>query len=224
MGKELATFDYSAVPAEAKGKLIRLAGQIKKASGEHVAKILEIGQAVAEAHELLAEDGRDGAFAPWVERECGFTSRTAYNYMRVFQRFCPSNTETISHFSPTALYALTAPETPEAATKEAIKQADKGHRLDLEQAKAIIEKFREKKPAKSVSTKPAESKAENAETNGKDSEEPRRPSGGATFDPSEWETPASELLDGLKQPVPKEFVSIFRQAEEFDVQRRRLRN
>lgn len=50
----------------------------------------------------------------------------------------------------------------------------------------------------------------------------RKPSGGATFAPGEWEKPAEEVLDGLGQPVPDGLLDVFRVAPEFAERRNSL--
>lgn len=171
MSKEIAVFDYSDFPDNIKGKLIRLAGQIKRASVEHVEKIFELGEIISEAHELMAGAGRDGAFNPWVEKECGFSRRTAYNYLRVFQTF-GKKCATLHTLSPTALYTLSAPETPKAAVEEAKKVAAKGLPMDAEQAKEIIAKFRANHPAPKAKPTPPPAHKPEPRSEGADEPEP----------------------------------------------------
>lgn len=144
--KELsqATFDYSDLPTETKGKLISLAGQIKKGRQHYIAAVFEVGQAIATAHGLLA-DHDEGTFGKWIENECGIEKRTAYNYMHAWETF--GEQETNISVTPTAMYLLSAAEAPEKAAKEAIKRADKGERITVVKAKEILEKFRENEPA-----------------------------------------------------------------------------
>lgn len=140
MTKALTTgFDYSAVEKEAKGKLIVLAGQVKRGKANYAKSVLELGCAVHEAHELLAGTGRDGKFKQWVEAECGLEQRTAYNYLYAFEAF--NKIETVSSFSAGAMYALSAPACPVKARKEAIKRAEKGERISKVIADDIIESF-----------------------------------------------------------------------------------
>lgn len=144
VSKALTTaFDYKAVKEETKGKLIYLAGQIKKEAASHTRTGIAIGESVAKAHALLAGDGRDGQFKGWVEAECGFSIRTAYNYMQAWQTFGES--EAIEQYEPTAMYTLSGPKVPPAAVKEAEKLAKKGERITADLADEIVGKFRESK-------------------------------------------------------------------------------
>lgn len=138
VSKALTTFDYEAVDGEAKGKLIYLAAEIKKTVSQHQKSGLAIGESVAQAHAILAGEGRDGQFANWVETECGFSRTTAYNYMWTWGRFAES--QYIDRYEPAALYLLASPKVPVAAVKEAEKMASKGHLIRLEDAKELKEK------------------------------------------------------------------------------------
>jgi hypothetical protein len=144
-------FDYDSVEKEAKGKLVYLAGQIKKESASHTRTGIAIGESVAKAHEILAGDGRDGQFSQWVEAECGFSKRTAYNYMNAWQTFGKS--ESIEQYEPTAMYTLSGSKVPPDAVKEAEKLAKKGERITAEKADEILGKFRD--VAKKTSAKQA---------------------------------------------------------------------
>lgn len=143
MTKELSTavFDYSDLDKDVKGKLIALAGTIKREKAKHSQSGLEIGKAIACAHAELAGDGGDGRFSEWVEMECGFGRTTAYNYMWTWQRF--GNCSSLEQFTQEALYALASPKAPAPAVKEAEKLADKGHKITLDKAKELLDKFRE---------------------------------------------------------------------------------
>lgn len=162
MSKAIAAvgFDYEGIDKDIKGKLTYLAGQIRKSTKSHIENVLELGKLIEQAHEALAGGGRDGEFGPWVEAECGFTKKTAYNYLHAFQRF--NKCESLSHFSAEAVYALAGPDVPDKAVSEAVKLADKGVRVNAGKAREILDKFREvhkanprKKPAPAAAESPA---------------------------------------------------------------------
>ena len=138
-------FDYAELLPDQKGKLISLAGQIRKGRQHYIAAVFEVGEAIATAHSILS-DHHKGTFAKWVEGECGIEERTAYNYMHAWQTFGAEG-EKIT-IPATAMYLLSAPEAPEKAAKEAIKLADKGERITVARAKELLEKFRPTTPQK----------------------------------------------------------------------------
>ena len=135
-------FDYTTVGKEEKGKLIYLAGEIKKANSSHLKFGIAVGEAVAKAHALLACDGKDGQFSAWVEAECGFGRTTAYKYMQVWDAF--NDCEVIDQFDLSALQTLSAPKAPEKARIEAVKLAKKGEHITNDRSKELCDQFREK--------------------------------------------------------------------------------
>lgn len=137
----IKTFDYEGIDPEAKSKLIWYAGQIAAAASDHVKRAVEMGQLIYEAHELLAGVGRDGHFKPWVEKECGFSRRTAYRYMAAWSRF--GKCDSLSRFSAEAVYELSPNTVPTEASDEAMKLAKKGRRISIEVAKEILNRHRE---------------------------------------------------------------------------------
>lgn len=127
---------YDGLEIEQMQTLVALAGQIKRGKADYVGSVLKIGAALHEAHELLAGDGRDGKFSGWLEQECGIERRTAYNYLNAFNAF--GKCETVSHFHPSAMYALAAPNAPIEARQEAIQRSQRGETITKAVAAEII--------------------------------------------------------------------------------------
>jgi hypothetical protein len=141
MGKALVVFSYEGVDKDTKGKLIALAGQVKR-YGETFRKCgLEIGEAIHEAHDLLAGDGRDGTFTTWVESETDIGISTAYNLLNVFRR--AKKFPILETYPPTVAYMLAPESVPDSALREMEKAVKKGARPTIELAKETIAKFRE---------------------------------------------------------------------------------
>src|SRR5258708_11594168 len=86
-----------------------LAEQVRSHSQSSTASIIAIGKALLEAKEHL----KHGQFCEWVSRECGFTIRSAQNYMRVAE-FVAREGEMFSLLNPAIIYLLAAPKTPRA--------------------------------------------------------------------------------------------------------------
>jgi hypothetical protein len=142
--KELSVqkFDYDELERDTKGRLLSIQRDIAREKAKHEESGMEIGKAIAAAHALLVGDGgKDGKFSLWVESECGYCRRTAYNYMNAWQRFGSlGNCATVAQFEPTALYALASPSVPDAAVREAVKLADRGLRITKKAADDIKRK------------------------------------------------------------------------------------
>lgn len=227
MSTELTKFDYGGLD---KPKLVYYAGQFAKAMEAHTKSGMAIGQIVAEAHALFAEDGRDGLFSKWVESELRISRQTAYNYMWAFERF--GNCKTVLQFDAAAMYALASPKVPPEAAKEAQKLADKGHRIDKKKAKELVARFSDKpkraksngKPLSQSDAPPTPAEDEPAQDEPIDApkvEETavRQPSGGTSFNPSEW-TPDSK--DAFGAAPPDDLRTVFEICEEFDAQRAKI--
>lgn len=138
MSKELTTFDYDGIDKETRGKLVALAGQFNSQMKGYKKLWMDLGKIVGEAHELLAGNGSEGKFGPWVEANLNVNRSTAYRYMWAWDRFgkCCS----VQHFTTEALYELSGPNVPEKAVSEAIKRADKGERITKSLAGELTDK------------------------------------------------------------------------------------
>jgi Protein of unknown function (DUF3102) len=137
---EAAHFDYLVLDKDQQAKLRYCAGEIKKQKASVAASLMEIGQMLSIAHEQLANHN-GGTFQKWVESECGFSKRTAYNYMAAFNVF--GRCATVAQLEDGAMYALAQNGTPEKALKEVLKLTEKGVKITQKQAKEIIKKHKE---------------------------------------------------------------------------------
>lgn len=227
MSKSMAVFDYASLDKDTKGKLVALAGEIKR-YGESFRKCgMQVGEAVFNAHLLLA-DHRDGLFEKWVEQETDIGLSTAYNLKNVWER--ASDFPILENLPPTVAYLLAAPKTPDAAIKAVEKAVNKGTRPTVELAKAAIKEHSEPRAARPPRKPPSQS--DMPATPAEDDPGPQRGpasvpqieaqakqaarelddakpviSGGGTFKPEECETAAnvgklfSELLEHFRQSV-----------------------
>lgn len=168
MSKELSTaaFDYSVVEKDVKGKLIALSGQVKRYEKDFIAAGMEIGQAISEAHAILAGDGRDGKFKQWIELETGLSRTTAYDWMHAYERAkkCP----VLDTFPATVACLMAAPSVTDEAIKEFAKQVDKGVKPTVAAAKATIERFREIEKPKPIAAKKLPSQSDEPATPAED--------------------------------------------------------
>lgn len=131
MSKELAAqvFDYSALSKDAKGKLIYLAGEIRKQSKAHASSGLELGRLFAESRGLLGE-----SFKTWVERESWHSVRSAYNYILAWENF--GDCANLHNIELSAMYELAKNE---KAKNKALKLAEKGVKVTHAMAKELVE-------------------------------------------------------------------------------------
>ncbi len=72
---------------------------------------------VIEVKDLLPH----GEWLPYLDREFGWSQRTAYNFMNVAEKF--ATVASLPDITPKALYLLASPSTPESTRDEAIEKA-----------------------------------------------------------------------------------------------------
>jgi len=124
-----------------KRRLASLARRIKSEKKKAVQSLLAIGEALAEAQDLLADHNR-GSFGKWVRDNCKFSRRSAYNFITIYRQFggCAIVAQLIDD---DALRMLAA--APEAAASEAIDLAEGGQHVTAQIAKQVIQRHKPKK-------------------------------------------------------------------------------
>lgn len=147
MAELQASFDYSQLETDPRGKLIQLAAYVLQEHNKQAVSMIEAGRWLKDAHEILAGVGCEGKFKPWVEAECNFSLRTAYNYMSVFDLFGKCAT-LHAFFDESAMIVISAPSTPAEARTKAMKLAKNGHRVSHAKAKELIEECKPDAPPK----------------------------------------------------------------------------
>jgi hypothetical protein len=127
--------------ASAPSVLAEHATAIRALGKQTVANIIEIGRRLTEAKEICGH----GNWLPWLDREFGWTDRTARNFMYVCEMAGKSKLETVSDLSlpMRALYSLASPSTPEAARSEVIERARAGETLPAAEIARTIEKYKQ---------------------------------------------------------------------------------
>lgn len=128
-------FDYAAIDAEGKSKLIWLAGEINKQKSSGLQAMLDMGKAVADAQEILASHHK-GSFGKWIEAECGIGRSSAYRYLHAWEKF--GSCASLGQLTAEAMYALSSPDAPPEAAKQAQKLADRGVKVTAKVAKELV--------------------------------------------------------------------------------------
>ena len=109
-------FNYGSLPTAQIVELRATATTICSLAVTMTSAILDIGCRLIAAKQALPH----GRFSAWVETECGFTHRTAQNYMRV-AKFADGKSETVSLLTPSAIYALASEKTPPAVVHRVLQ-------------------------------------------------------------------------------------------------------
>ena len=115
-----------------------IADRIRARIRRTVEDIIETGRDLATVKDSMGF----GEFTKWLDREFSMTDRTARNYMRA-ATWAEGKTEIISDLSPTTLYLLAAPSTPEDIWKEVIADIDAGKPIDEKKIKRRVQEVKE---------------------------------------------------------------------------------
>lgn len=113
------------------------AARIKARINRTVMDIIDIGRELIDVKERIGH----GNFLPWIDREFGMTDRTAQNFMNVASRF---QSETVSDLTPSVLYELAAPSTPDEVCAEIVQRGRAGERVTRDDVRQLKAKLREK--------------------------------------------------------------------------------
>src|SRR5262245_51247725 len=172
-----ALFDYGALDQETQ-VLVRLRASAIKGLAKRVAgDIAESGGKLAEVKDRV---GGNGKFNEWLSSELGWSERTAYNFIAVWQKFGAANFA-LENVATSALYLLAAPSTPAEAVEVARQLADSGEDVTHSVAKEIVRQAKDRKPKQEeLIEEPEETAEEEAEEDRAEeapstAEEPRRP-------------------------------------------------
>jgi hypothetical protein len=136
-------FDYTAYDQEVQITLRLRASEIKTLAKRVASDIVEIGGKLAEVKDSLGGNGR---FNEWLSSELGWSERTAYNFIGVWQKFSAANFA-LENVATSALYLLAAPSTPPEALESAKRLADDGQEVTHGVAKALIAEANEARKA-----------------------------------------------------------------------------
>jgi hypothetical protein len=100
--------------------LRKLVEQVRNHSRSSTKSIIAIGKALHDAKQRLGH----GIFGEWVVAKCGFTIRTAQNYMRAAE--LTDKSEIVSRLNPAAIYRLAKPSTPPDVVDRVVEMLEAG--------------------------------------------------------------------------------------------------
>jgi rubrerythrin len=138
----ITPYDYTQHTPDIAERLRKQADRIRQKLRSTVSAIIHIGRDLIAAQEHLQR----GQFCTWVERECGFTVRSAQNYMRAAE-FAEDKNEIISHLSPTVIYALAAKSTPTEIVNDVVARVEAGEVIAETTIKTMLGEARSERQA-----------------------------------------------------------------------------
>lgn len=156
-----AGYDYSQIDEGIRDEVRDSAARIHGYARNVASGIVAIGKRLEEVKHMLPH----GQFTAWVEGEFGLSARTAQNYMNVAREYGdPQKAKMFSFFTPSVLYLLAAPSTPEAARIEVETAAGSGQPVTFRSALETIAKHKPPREVKRVrdevrKPKPTEARA-----------------------------------------------------------------
>ena len=128
------SFDYSALDVETLSFVTKQAGEIRSLMKRTAQNIIEVGQKLLEIKRRLGY----GRYRRWIEAEFNWSKSTANSFENVAKQF--ANVQNLDIFTPSVLYELAAPSTPESARQEAIARAKAGEKIGCKSAREIKKK------------------------------------------------------------------------------------
>jgi Protein of unknown function (DUF3102) len=129
---------YEDLPADHANALRKQAARIRDrmstATEIMIKAVIETGRDLIAVKQYLEH----GKFCEWVQVACGFTRRTAENYMRVAYAFAEAKCETISHLQLSTLYELSAKSTPPELVSLIIERAEAAQPISDDEAREML--------------------------------------------------------------------------------------
>lgn len=141
--QQLSLFDYAALDADIQISLRQRAERIRAYTKRYV---LEVGKELVEARNELRHN-KSGGFEGWVTLEFGWSRRTAYNFISVYESFGNCANFAQLEIADSALYLL-APAS-EVARNDAIERAEAGEKITYNIARDIIDAHKPLQPSSS---------------------------------------------------------------------------
>lgn len=137
------SFDYKVLELENRNVVWQRTEEIKERLHRAAQDIWEIGQKLAEVRSRL----KHGQFETWLKAEFGWSHRTAYNFINVYEAFGkPANFAEID-IAASALYLLAAPSTPENIRTQFVQRARAGEKITYKNVRNTIKEAKPQFPA-----------------------------------------------------------------------------
>ena len=138
-------FDYETLTSEQRTLVKQCTGEIRERLQRSAQDIWEIGQRLFDVRDQL----KHGQFDSWLKAEFGWSRRTAYNFIKVYEAFGERTKLAQINISASALYLLAAESTPPEVREEYLLKAEKGEKITHKELRSDIEQKKQKStPAK----------------------------------------------------------------------------
>ena len=118
-------FDYQLLSPQQRLLVQERTGEIKERLRHAAQDIWEIGQKLSDVRSQL----QHGLFLAWLTVEFGWSRRTAYNFISVYETFPEIANFAKLDIATSALYKLASPSTPQPVRDEFVERAKKGEKI-----------------------------------------------------------------------------------------------
>ncbi len=134
-------FDYTTLSSHKQVIIKECTGEIKERLRRTARDIWEVGKRLTEVRSQLEH----GQFEGWLSAEFGWSRRTAYNFINVYEAFSDCANFTQLDIATSALYKLAAPSTPQAVRQEFLSKAEEGEKITHKQISQALKTAKESK-------------------------------------------------------------------------------
>lgn len=148
-------FDYDALEPKTRLFVYEWAQEIRVRAQRSAQDIIEIGRGLSEVKEALGH----GRFLDWIDKEFGWSIRSAQRFMTVYDCF-KNDTVSYLEIEISALYLIAAPSTHQSARTNLIGRAVSGETITKQTALATLREM--KKPV--IAPEPDEARQRAIET------------------------------------------------------------
>jgi Protein of unknown function (DUF3102) len=126
--KELivARFDYDILTVDQQTMIRQKTDEIRERLRRSAQDIWEVGQRLADVRAHL----KYGQFESWLKAEFGWSRRTAYNFINVYETFRDRTNLSQVNIATSALYLLASPSVSSEVRQQYLEQAQSGQRLN----------------------------------------------------------------------------------------------
>ena len=130
----VTSFNYEILAPKQRTVVQKCAGEIKERLRRTAQDIWEVGQKLNEVRSQLEH----GHFEGWLSAEFGWSRRTAYNFINVYEAFSESTNFAQLDIATSALYKLAAPSTSPSVRKEFLDKAKKGAKITHQEISRVL--------------------------------------------------------------------------------------
>jgi hypothetical protein len=160
----LATFfDYESLEQAHRLVVQEHTGEIRKRLRRSAQDVWEIGQRLADVRSRL----KYGQFLVWLNAEFGWSQRTAYNFINVYETFGDRFAKLAKvDIATSVLYKLAAPSVPDELRTQVLDAAEEGEKITHKSVTSAIKQIKKSKHSPATPAQPSllpESKAKKPE-------------------------------------------------------------